>query len=64
LNPENIRLTMTQRYAHLSPEFQRVEEEKLNGVFTSQIANRKKFVRNEEIAFGDENSIPGSNGHY
>jgi hypothetical protein len=53
-------LAMTQRYAHLSPEFQKAEEEKLNGVFTVQIADRKKFVRNEEIAFGDENSIPGN----
>jgi site-specific recombinase XerD len=25
-------LGMTQKYAHLSPEFQRAEEEKLNGV--------------------------------
>jgi hypothetical protein len=51
---------MTQRYAHLSPEFQRVEEGKLNGVFTNQIADRKKIVRNEEIAFGNENSTAGA----
>jgi hypothetical protein len=53
-------LTMTQRYAHLSPEFQRVEEEKLNGVFTNQIADRKKFVRHDEVAFGNENSAAGN----
>ena len=29
-------LTMTPKYAHLSPEFQKAEEEKLNGVFFNE----------------------------
>jgi integrase len=40
-------LTMTQRYAHLSPEFQRAEVERLSGVFWADLAGSKKSVRNE-----------------
>ena len=39
-------LTMTQRYAHLSPEFQRSEVERLSGVFSGVTADSKNLVRN------------------
>jgi integrase len=41
-------LAMTQKYAHLSPEFQRAEVEKLSGLFTGGLANSKKLVRSDE----------------
>ena len=40
-------LSMTQKYAHLSPEFQRAEVEKLSGIFPGA-ANSKNLVRNEQ----------------
>lgn len=43
-------LTMTQRYAHLSPEFQRSEVEKLSGVFSGVTADSKNLVRNDQNA--------------
>ena len=43
-------LTMTQRYAHLSPEFQRAEVERLSGVFTGVGADSKNLVRNDQNA--------------
>ncbi len=41
-------LGMTQKYAHLSPEFQRSEIEKLSGVFMVGLANSKNLVRNDQ----------------
>ena len=41
-------LTMTQRYAHLSPEFQRAEVERLSGVFSGGIPDSKNLVRNDQ----------------
>ena len=41
-------LTMTQKYAHLSPEFQRAEVEKLSGVFSAGFADSKNLVRNDQ----------------
>jgi len=41
-------LTMTQRYAHLSPEFQRSEVERLSGVFSGVTADSKNLVRNDQ----------------
>ena len=43
-------LAMTQKYTHLSPEFQRSEVEKLSGLFTGGLANSKNLVRSGEIA--------------
>jgi len=43
-------LTMTQRYAHLSPEFQRSEVERLSGVFSGVTADSKNLVRNDQNA--------------
>lgn len=43
-------MTMTQRYAHLSPEFQRAEVERLSGVFTGVGADSKNLVRNDQNA--------------
>jgi integrase len=40
-------LTMTQRYAHLSPEFQRSEVERLSGVFSLGLPDSKNLVRSE-----------------
>jgi integrase len=45
-------LAMTQKYAHLSPEFQRSEVEKLSGLFTRGVVSSKKLVRNEGVDFG------------
>jgi len=47
---EHTSLTMTQRYAHLSPEFQRAEVERLSGVFSGVTVGSKNLVRNEENA--------------
>ena len=41
-------LTMTQRYAHLSPEFQRSEVERLSGVFSIGLPDSKNLVRSEQ----------------
>jgi hypothetical protein len=41
-------LTMTQRYAHLSPEFRRSEVERLSGVFSAGLANSKNLLRNDQ----------------
>ena len=41
---------MIQKYAHLSPEFQRSEEERLSGVFPEVIAYSKNLVRSAENA--------------
>jgi integrase len=43
-------LIMTQRYAHLSPEFQRAEVERLSGVFSGGIPDSKNLVRNDQNA--------------
>lgn len=43
-------LIMTQRYAHLSPEFQRAEVERLSGVFSGGIPDSKNLVRNDQKA--------------
>lgn len=43
-------LTMTQKYAHLSPEFQRAEVERLNGLFIGGLPDSKKKVRTGEFA--------------
>jgi len=51
-------LIMTQRYAHLSPEFQRSEIEKLSGVFMVGLASSKKLVRNDQnLDFPSEGGI-------
>ena len=51
-------LTMTQRYAHLSPEFQRAEVERLSGVFSVDLAGSKKLVRNDQtLDFPSEGGI-------
>jgi integrase len=41
-------LTTTQRCAHLNPEFQRSEVERLSGVFSGVNADSKNLVRNGE----------------
>ena len=43
-------LKMTERYAHLSDQFQRDEVNRLNGLFPFPLAGSKKLVRNEENA--------------
>jgi integrase len=43
-------LAMTERYAHLSPDFQRSEVERLNGLCDEEIESSKKLVRSEELA--------------
>lgn len=43
-------LAMTQKYAHLSPEFQRSEAEKLSGLFNGGLVSSKNLVRNGENA--------------
>jgi len=43
-------LAMTQRYAHLSPEFQRSEVERLSGIFSGVTADSKNLVRNDQNA--------------
>jgi hypothetical protein len=43
-------LMMTQKYSHLSPDFQRSEVEGLNGLFDEGIESSKKLVRSEELA--------------
>jgi integrase len=52
-------LTMTQKYAHLSPEFQRAEVEKLSGLFTGGLANSKNLVRR-----GKTPQFPSESGAY
>ncbi len=52
-------LTMTQKYAHLSPEFQRSEVERLSGVFSLGLPNSKNSVRNESKA-----DSPNEEGSY
>jgi len=41
---------MTERYAHLSPDFQRSEVERLNGLCDEGIEGSKKLVRSGELA--------------
>jgi hypothetical protein len=41
---------MTQKYSHLSPDFQRSEVEGLNGLCDEGIESSKKLVRSEELA--------------
>ena len=42
-------LSMTERYAHLSQDFQRSEVERLNGLCDEEIESSKKLVRREEL---------------
>jgi integrase len=42
-------LAMTERYAHLSPDFQRSEVERLNGLCDEGIQGSKKLVRSEDL---------------
>ena len=47
-------LTMTQKYAHLSPEFQKAEVDRLNGVFLNHIPAKKEIdLTNENIVAGN-----------
>jgi site-specific recombinase XerD len=47
-------LTMTQKYAHLSPEFQKAEVDRLNGVFLNHIPAKKEIdLENENIMAGN-----------
>ena len=41
-------LATAQKYAHLGPEFQRAEVEKLSGVFTGGFAGSKNLARNDQ----------------
>jgi len=43
-------LMMTQRYAHLSPEFQRSEVERLSGIFSGEKPDGKNSVRSDQNA--------------
>jgi len=54
-------LTMTQKYAHLSPEFQRSEVERLSGVFSGVRADSMNLVRNGQDA--DLLHHPGVHGN-
>ena len=51
-------LTMTQKYSHLSPDFQRSEVERLNGLCDEEIEGSKKLVRSEELTKNDEHPEP------
>ncbi|MDP3040195.1 MAG: tyrosine-type recombinase/integrase [Deltaproteobacteria bacterium] len=42
-------LKMTERYAHLSDQFQRDEVNRLNGLFPFPPAGSKKLVRNDQF---------------
>jgi len=42
-------LTMTQKYSHLSPDFQRSEVARLNGLCDEGIEGSKKLVRSDEL---------------
>jgi site-specific recombinase XerD len=46
--------TMTQKYAHLSPEFQKAEVDRLNGVFLNHVPAKKEIdLENENIIAGN-----------
>jgi hypothetical protein len=54
----NLPLVGTQKYAHLSAEFQRAEMEKLSGLFPGELASRKKKVISEDgPGFPDEDRV-------
>jgi integrase len=53
-------LAMTQKYAHLSPEFQRAEVEKLSGLFTRDQISSKKLVRNGDLDLGYQKEAFGN----
>lgn len=47
-------LMMTQKYAHLRPEFQKAEVDRLNGVFLNHIPAKKEIdLENENIMAGN-----------
>jgi integrase len=51
-------LAMTERYAHLSPDFQRSEVERLNGLCDEGIEGSKKLVRSGELIKNGEQPEP------
>ena len=54
-------LAMTQKYAHLSPQFQKAEVEKLSGVFAIGLVNSKKLVRSDQKPDFQVEGVPYAN---
>jgi hypothetical protein len=51
-------LAMTEKYSHLSPDFQRIEVERLKGLCDEENQDGKKLVRSEELTENESQPNP------